>query len=199
MISPSTITLMLCCFLCQVALGGDPNAFKITVKKSEDKVVVEQAVDKSTFAIKSPSGIGNVTIERIDDHWEEHVVLRLHLKGLESLRIFNGKTALSAAVSSHSDQQHARLWKDKQENELLDDKHELWMEIRSVGSDGKASSSIPLRDGYFEFELPKAFLDENPKSITIHWIDFFREYHLTSLDASFRIPIEEQPSASPCF
>ncbi len=155
-------------------MDGNPNTFKITVKKSEDKVVVEQTVDKSIFAIKSPSGIGDATIERIDNYWQKHVVLRLHLKGLESLRIYNGKTALSAAVSSHADQQRVRLWKDKQEDELLDDKHELWMKLRSYGSDGKASNSIPLKDGYFEFELPKAFLEEYPKSITIQWIDFFR-------------------------
>ncbi len=40
--------------------------------------------------------------------------------------------------------------------------------------DGKPTNSIPLIDGYFEMQLPKAMFDDNPKSITISWIDFYR-------------------------
>ena len=48
------------------------------------------------------------------------------------------------------------------------------MAIRMVGSDGKPAKDIPLKDGYFEMQLSKAFFEDNPKSITLHWIDFYR-------------------------
>ncbi|MEJ7589987.1 MAG: hypothetical protein WKF77_00410 [Planctomycetaceae bacterium] len=48
------------------------------------------------------------------------------------------------------------------------------MEIRVVGSDGESPVGIPLKDDYFEMQLPKAFLESNPNSITVNWIDFYR-------------------------
>ena len=33
---------------------------------------------------------------------------------------------------------------------------------------------LPLKGGYFEMQLPAAFFEGNPKSITIDWIDFYR-------------------------
>jgi hypothetical protein len=43
-----------------------------------------------------------------------------------------------------------------------------------VGSDGKPAKTIQLKDGYFELQLPNAFFGGNPKSITLNWIDFYR-------------------------
>ncbi|MFM9069288.1 MAG: hypothetical protein ACKOUR_18440 [Planctomycetota bacterium] len=48
------------------------------------------------------------------------------------------------------------------------------MEIQTFGSDGQPAKTIPLQDGYFEMQLPKAFIAGNPKSITLNWIDFYR-------------------------
>ena len=36
------------------------------------------------------------------------------------------------------------------------------------------TTTIPLMDGYFEMQLPRAFLEGNPKTITVSWIDFYR-------------------------
>ncbi len=102
------------------------------------------------------------------------VVMRLQLKGLENLRIANGKETLKATVSSHTEKPRVRLWKDKKEEALLDSKSPYWMEIRYIGGDGKPTSAVPFQVGYFEMQLPKAFLEDNPKSITVHWIDFYR-------------------------
>jgi hypothetical protein len=53
----------------------------------------------------------------------------------------------------------------------LDEKSPLWTDIRIVGG----ANEIPLKDGYFEVRLPCAFFEANPKSITLNWIDFFRD------------------------
>ena len=67
-----------------------------------------------------------------------------------------------------------RLWKDGKEDAPLDEKSPLWMDVRIVVGDGKPAKELPLKDGYFEVVLPKAFFEGNPKSITLNWIDFYR-------------------------
>ena len=99
-------------------------------------------------------------------------MLRLHLKGLENFKVSNGIITLEAAVSSQDS--IVRLWKDGKEDSPLDSKSPYWMEIRMVGNDGKPTTSIPVTDGYFEIQLPKALFEDNPKSITVNWIDFYR-------------------------
>jgi hypothetical protein len=156
------------------ALKDQPAKFKITTKTKDDTVEVREDKGKVVFIIKSPFGISQAVIERQEENWPKLVVLRLHLKGLENFRASNGKVTLAAAVSSHDDKQRVQLWKDGKENSLLDSKSPFWMEIRMVGGDGKPAKSIPLKDGYFEMQLPKAFFEGNPKSITVDWIDFYR-------------------------
>ena len=38
----------------------------------------------------------------------------------------------------------------------------------------RGSKDIPLKEGDFEMQLPKAFVEDHPKSITLDWIDFYR-------------------------
>ena len=169
-----TIGLLVLAVTAMTAAGDDKPQFKIMTKRDTDKVEVKIEKDKTVFNVHSPFGISQAMIERTDEKWPDAVVLRLHLKGLESFRASNGKVTLGAAVSSNDDKQRVRLWKDGDEKSLLDSKSPFWMEIRVVGSDGKPAVGIPLKDGYFEMQMPKAFFEVNPKSITLNWIDFYR-------------------------
>ena len=152
----------------------EPAKFKITTKKKDDTVQVRADKDKTVFIVKSPSGISQAEIERLEENWPKLVVLRLHLKGLERFRASNGKVRLDAAMSNQDGKVKVRLWKDGKEDAPLDKKSPFWMEIRMVGVDGKPAKAIPLKDGYFEMALPKAFFEGQPKSITVNWIDFYR-------------------------
>ena len=156
---------------CVTAYGDDP-PFRITTKRDDDKVKVTVVNDKGVISVRSPFGISQATIERSGNKWPTTVMLRLHLKGLEKIKVNNGKDTLEAAVSSQDGK--VRLWKDGKEDSPLDSKHPYWMEIRMVGADGKPVKTIPLKDGYFEMQFPKALLGDNPKSITLNWIDFYR-------------------------
>lgn len=162
--------------LAGICEGDNPKTlspqFKITTKKKDDSVEVRADKDKTVFVVKSPSGISQAVIERQEDNWPKLVVLRLHLKGLESFRASNGKVRLDAAVSSQGGK--VRIWKDGNENAPLDAKSPLWTDIRIIGGDGKPAKVLPLKDGYFEVTLPKTFFEGSPKSITVNWIDFFR-------------------------
>ena len=155
-----------------VGASYDQPKFKITTKKPDDTVEVRPDKDKTLFIVKSPSGISQAVIERQDDTWPKVVVLRLHLKGLESFRIANGKIRLDAAVSSQNGK--VRLWKDGKEDAQLDEKSPFWADVRIFGGDGKPVREPPLKYGYFEVTLPRAFFEGNPQTITVGWIDFYR-------------------------
>lgn len=96
----------------------------------------------------------------------------MHLKGLENFKVTNGRFTLEAAVSSQDGK--VRLWKDGKEDLPLDSKSPYWTEIRLVGNDGKPTNTIPLKGGYFEIQLPNALFEDNPQSLTVNWIDFYR-------------------------
>jgi hypothetical protein len=154
--------------------GEEPTKFKITTKRKDDAVEFRVEKDSTVFSVKSPSGISQVVIERQGEKWPEVVVLRLHLKGLENFRASNGKVTLAAAVSVQDSKPKVRLWKDGREDAPLDEKSLFWMDLRILTAEGKPASKIPLKDGYFEMALPRAFFEGNPNSITLNWIDFYR-------------------------
>ncbi len=150
----------------------DEPQFKITTKRDNDKVEVKVEKDKTVFSVHSPFGISQAVIERTDENWSDIVMLRLHLNGLENFKVSNGRVTLKASVSSQDG--NVRQWKDGKEDSSLDAKSPYWAEIRMFGDDEKPTTSIPLKDGYFEIKLPQALFEDNPKSITVDWIDFYR-------------------------
>lgn len=152
-----------------------PTTFKVTTKRTDDAVEVQVEKDRTVVLVKSPFGISQAVIERTEEKWPAAIVLRLHLKGLESFRALNGKVTLDAAVSIEEGRKKVRIWKDGKEDAPLDEKCPFWMDIRILGSDGKPAKELPNKDGYFELPLPRTFFEGNPKLITLSWIDFYRQ------------------------
>jgi hypothetical protein len=151
-------------------LADDP--FKITTKRSDDRIDVKSNNDKTIFVIRCPFGISNTTIERTTEQWPDRVAIQLRLKGLESFKLSTDKLKLEVSVSSHDG--NVRLWKDGKEDSPLDSKSPYWMEVKFLENEGVPTKAIPLKDGYFEMQLPKKFFDDNPKSFKVEWIDFYR-------------------------
>jgi hypothetical protein len=163
--------------LSSLAVAGDdeqPAKFKVMTRRADDAVEVRVEMDRTAFSVTSPFGISQAVIERTGDKWPDAVVLRLHLKGLESFRASNGKVTLDAAVSVQDGKPKVRMWQDGKEDAPLNEKSPYWIGVRILTGDGKAAKEIPLKSGYFEMTLPKAFIEGNPKSITLNWIDFYR-------------------------
>jgi hypothetical protein len=87
----------------------------------------------------------------------------------------NDKPTLDVAVSVQKKKPTVHLWKDGKEDAPLDQKSSSWMVIQILGGDGKPAKEVPVKDGYFEMALPQAFFEANPQSITLTWIDFYRQ------------------------
>ncbi|MCO8123961.1 hypothetical protein NHH03_19610 [Stieleria sp. TO1_6] len=151
--------------------GADP-PFRVNTKRADDKVEINAEAGKTYFSVKSPFGISQAVFQRGGIKWPDTVVLRLHLKGLENLKVSNGKVRLEASASSQNG--NIRLWKDGKEDAPLGAENPYWMQIHLVRNDGQPVKTIPLKDGYFEMQLPNALFEDNPDSITLDWIDFYR-------------------------
>ena len=151
-----------------------PPQFYITTKRDEDKVNVKVEKGITVFSIRSPFGIGQAAIERKLDKWPQDVIVRLHLQGLERLRISSDKLTIEASAAIRDEKPEVRVWVKDNEETPLDDSSRLWLEIRIHGKDNNPAKNAPLQDGYFEVSVPRAILENNTKTLKIEWIDFFR-------------------------
>lgn len=157
--------------LAVVLIVDEASPLKITSNRDETTEVVLEK-NRATISIRSPSGISQAVIERTKEQWPENVVVRLRLQGLESLKIVSETIKLEASISS-SDSDF-RIWRSGEEDKPLDEKSSLWFEPKLLDSKGRRTKSIPLKDGYIELQLPKALFASNPRSITLSWVDFYR-------------------------
>jgi len=149
--------------------------FQIELKREGDRIEVVRHDGKPVLAVHSAFGIGGATVERKLKRWPKGVKVRLYLKGLESFRVTSGKVALEASVLSHSG--HRRLLhlrKDGREGPQLDKKSPYWTTIDAFDAGGKPIKGLPKKGGYFELTLPAALFEDNPTSIRLAWIDFYR-------------------------
>jgi len=142
-----------------------------TVKKSTDRITEVISDGGTVFCIHSPSGIGSATIHR--DPWPDHASLRLYLRGREGLTISSGSTTWKASVLSHSG--HPRLLRvvEDGEEEAAEEGAPYWTEVQAFDVKGRPVEGLPEEGGYFEMIFPKALLEA--KSLTLDWVDFYRQ------------------------
>ena len=158
--------------LAVVALAEIPMANSIAGEKAfeisnEGNGLVSKTPDKRGGI----SGIGARTVTRTGDKWpDEPLVLKLYLSGLENLEIRVGEEALRFSVLSTGEHRVlVSLLKNGKELQVEKD-GPLWAEVKLVAK----KKAIPLEDGFFEITLPSKFLENNPKSFEVRWIDFYR-------------------------
>lgn len=156
------------------AAAGDVAPFTVTTRRADDRVSVSVEKGNATLSVHSPFGISHAILQQTNSKWPDSVVLRLHLKGLEHVRITNGRVTLEASASLRDAKPLVRVWKDGKEDAPLDATSSFWMKVRILAADGSAAKAMPLENGYFELHPPRALFEGNPSSITVHWIDFYR-------------------------
>jgi hypothetical protein len=146
--------------------------FEIQATKPEDQVAFTWKDETAYFDIESPDGIGEAYIVRTEGDLPKIIVLRFHLRGLESLQVRFDTHQIQISVSSQSDHtilERARLNQAEDESSLTSDS-EYWIPIEIISE----TKAIPLTDGYFQVLLPRAFYAAKPREFSIEWIDFYR-------------------------
>jgi hypothetical protein len=158
----------------------------VTAGKPGDRTAVSTEDGRLVIDIYSASGIGTATVA-----WTAlptaPPVLRLHLGGLEELRLTNDSGEIVASVSSgvpHTVNQSARSSEDAELQPLTAEQQE-WLAISwTAGATGEATAgetaataemiSFPLQDGYFDVVLRDGRLTKPGTTLQIRWIDFYR-------------------------
>ena len=155
------------------AQSGDEPVFSVTAKNQDDQVNVQYVESIAVIDVQSPSGIGSAKLELESGGMPENMLLRLHLQGLEEIRLISDQAAIAASASSSgpfgvSDQSFISAGSEYSIKPI----DPLWMKIEIVS--GQANKNIPLEEGYFEVTFPREFLQNAVNSFEIHWIDFYR-------------------------
>jgi hypothetical protein len=152
----------------------------ISLSKPGDTATVRMADGRLLIEIASARGIGAATLT-----WKTipaaPPILRLHLGGLEELRLTTGSGEILASVASsppHTVSQSARSPESTEFQPLAPGQQE-WLDISwSSGAAGApvdpAAAIFPLEDGYFDVVLGAERLVEPGASLAIRWIDFYR-------------------------
>lgn len=169
------------CLLLAACAGGpagagappEEPAFIVITKNPDDRVDIEYQSGIAQIDIQSPTGIGSAAFELASGPMPEGMTLRLHLKGLEQIRLTSAQDQIAASVSSSeaAPAENQTLLSSGAETPLLPG-HPLWMPIAIVAN--QAEKKIPLEEGYFEITVPQEFIRNAGTTFEIEWIDFYR-------------------------
>ena len=116
--------------------------------------------------IRCERGIDSCTLVRAGKQaWPKSLLLRLHLRGLESLQATHGIEVLEWSVASGSERTSRSNYRiGNRRAELMPG------DPRFSAATFKDNAGA----GYFEVPIPAKFVESNPQSIKLQWIDFYR-------------------------
>jgi hypothetical protein len=139
-------------------------------------IAVEEKVGRTIVDVRSAIGIGRMKLSAANDQWPTTLVLRLHLRGLESLHIGNGTATIDISILSY--EPHRQLCEvvhtPGERRQSVDKESPFWMPVQIKNTKTAGQPKIPLIAGYFEVTLPTVLLNDKPKTLSIRWIDFYR-------------------------
>ena len=144
--------------------------------KSGDEIIVSPEGNLTVLDLHSKSGIGQAEISSVDGKWQRPLIIRLHLRGLESLRVNNREFTIATSVLSRPPyRQLCEVFPVAgQKGFPVEEVDPFWIPLRIANRKEQGRRVIPLEEGYFEVTLPDVLLEGNPETLFIQWIDFFR-------------------------
>ncbi|MFO0866753.1 MAG: hypothetical protein U0744_19290 [Gemmataceae bacterium] len=149
-----------------------PN-IEVKLKDPKDTCNIRRTGKETILEIRSPKGISRAIVKRLGAQWPTSLVLRLRLEHLESFEAHHGKTSVAASVGWSDAGLRMRQWSLGNERAVINAGHPLFLPIRLLDREGRPATR-PSDEGWFEIPLPSAFFEGNPETITIDWIDAYR-------------------------
>jgi len=129
----------------------------------------------TTVTVVSRSGIGGVAFARTTDRWPDRLDLRLHVTGLESVTVRANDVSLHGAASAQAGALRLRWWLDGAEDRPLADTDPRVPTVKPCDAAGRPTRDYPLpAGGSFLITLPPSLLRDQPRQLTLSWIDFYR-------------------------
>ena len=143
---------------------------RAVAKRTETQLQIAHGEDATVIDVRCPFGIGTATIQRIAADWPAKMLVRLHLRGLESLQISRDDLTIQWSLQSTGDHAARVSLRENRRETTLSQQSPYFTPLRIVGGE----KSIPLPEGYFELRVPSKLLEDNPNQIRLRWIDFYR-------------------------
>lgn len=140
-------------------LKSPGQTIRVELKKTGDRADVGKSKDGALVTVHSATGIGGATLIRPEGGWPRRVIVRLDLKGMESLRIENGRLW---SVTSLGGERRRPYWKTGQTRDT------------EATAAGHLEFSVTRFKGGVEVEIPRELLDTRAPVIKLEWVDFFR-------------------------
>jgi hypothetical protein len=136
----------------------DRATYKAIPLKGDPVITFDTRSDLLLIDITSPTGIGSAAIDKTTGQWPPDIVMRLHVKGLESFKFRYADTAIEVSVPSHGDN---RVRAESTASGTLQPGDPEWIAVTPA-------------EGYFDLAAPADFLKSGESKFTIEWIDFYR-------------------------
>lgn len=129
------------------------------------KVTIVGDAKQTSVEIRCERGIDTCVLKRIGEQWPANIEFKLHLRGLESLKLTSGNATLEWSVpSSGEEPSRATLHSGKRVSQLA-----VGDPLFTLAKQVKAKD-----DSYFLVLIPPRLLAENPGQVKVQWIDFYR-------------------------
>jgi hypothetical protein len=96
------------------------------------------------------------------------------LRGLESFSASTDCGKLSVSVLSHSGHRQLVQWSEGGKETDVQPDNPLWTNVQTLDNDGKPCEALPEEGGCFEMTLPRKLFQDQPRSLRLEWIDFYR-------------------------
>src|SRR5215207_5992110 len=161
--------LMSCASQPANAQSGDEPVFSISTKNQNDQIDVQYVDGAAIIDVQSPTGIGSAKLDLESGGMPENMLLRLHIQGLEEIRLISERAVIVASGSSSGsfsiNEQRVNSSGSESSITSIDP---LWMKIEIISDQAK---KIPLESRYFEITVPREFLRNAGSSFEIQWID----------------------------
>ena len=155
-----------------------PAAIKVQLRHESDRANVSVVQGHTLISLNSSRGIGTAILVKQDpaDEWPDHVEMVVDLRGLEGLTLRTKAITLIGSATDDAPNQ-ARFTRRSAEgqDEPIESDSPYWPNLTamSIEAAGLPHASVqPLRR--FRFRLPSAMLKQNPETVTVEWIDFYR-------------------------
>lgn len=153
-------------------------------------------IHRTVLELRSVRGIGECKVHRKSENWPKAFTLRLHLQGLEQIVVYVDDRKWIGSVSSSEGVVRWSYQIKGAMEQPVESSDPNWCSIGIARLKGPAAGEepqsaptqlskkrselsqeirVPLEEGEcWEMNLPENWLKENPASIRISWIDFYR-------------------------
>jgi hypothetical protein len=153
-----------------VAVPLQPVTYNVAPGKEDAEVTYQVSSGDVTIEVRSQSGIGSAQLAQTGGPAPTSVMMRLYLKGLEQFTFEYPAATVTAEVSSHDGSVSESVSIQSGAAQAIDPSSPYWMTVTINAAD----PTIPLKDGYFGVQAPKAFLTSASREFFLRWVDFYR-------------------------